>query len=52
MKFANKLGAEYSIVLGDDEINENKAALKNMQTGETTDVSLSADEIAAKIKTV
>ena len=52
MKFANKLGTEYSIVLGDDEINENKAALKNMQTGETTDVSLSADEIAAKIKTV
>ena len=52
MKFANKLGAEYSIVLGDDEINENKAALKNMQTGETTDVSLSADVIAAKIKTV
>ena len=52
MKFANKLGAEYSIVLGDDEINENKAALKNMRTGETTDVSLSADEIAAKIKTV
>ena len=52
MKFANKLGAEYSIVLGDDEINENKAVLKNMQTGETTDVSLSADEIAAKIKTV
>ena len=40
MKFANKLGAEYTMVLGDTEIDENKANLKNMQTGETTEVQL------------
>ncbi|MBR2315265.1 MAG: histidine--tRNA ligase [Clostridia bacterium] len=40
MKFANKLGAEYTMVLGDTEIDENKASLKNMQTGETTEVQL------------
>lgn len=40
MKFANKLGAEYTMVLGDTEIDENKANLKNMQTGETTEAQL------------
>ena len=45
MKYANKLGADYCLVLGEDEINNNSAELKNMQTGETTTVSLSADEL-------
>lgn len=40
MKFANKLGAEYTMVLGDTEIEEGKASLKNMQTGEHTEVQL------------
>jgi len=32
MKYADKLGAKYSIALGDDEIESGKAVLKNMET--------------------
>ena len=48
MKFANKIGAKYSMVLGDDEIAQGKAAIKNMETGEQSEVSFS--EIAKFIK--
>ena len=40
MKYADKIGAKFSIVIGDNEIAENKAMLKNMETGERTEVSL------------
>ncbi len=40
MKYADKIGAKFSIVLGDNEIAENKAMLKNMETGEKKEVSL------------
>lgn len=48
MKYADKIGAKFSMVIGDNEIEENKAEVKNMQTGEKTEVSLSdfADEFA------
>ncbi len=36
MKYADKLGALYSMVIGDNELNENKAEIKNMITGEKT----------------
>lgn len=42
MKYANKLGAKYSMVLGDNELAEGKAQLKNMATGEATAVPLAA----------
>ncbi len=45
MKYANKLGAKFSMVLGEDEIQAGKGDIKNMQTGETCCVSLTADEI-------
>ena len=38
MKYANKIGAKYSVVLGDNEIETGKAQLKNMQTGTQTEV--------------
>ena len=38
MKYANKIGAKYSVVLGDEEIEKGKAALKDMATKETYDV--------------
>ncbi|MEG0568246.1 MAG: His/Gly/Thr/Pro-type tRNA ligase C-terminal domain-containing protein, partial [Clostridium sp.] len=41
MKYANKLGAKYSIVLGENELKENKASLKNMETSESVDITLS-----------
>ena len=40
MKFADKIGAKFSVVIGDNEIEENKAEIKNMETGEKTTVSL------------
>ncbi|MGN0461248.1 MAG: histidine--tRNA ligase [Ruminococcus sp.] len=40
MKFADKIGAKFSVVLGDNEIQENKAEVKNMETGDKTQVSL------------
>ena len=40
MKYADKLGAAFTVVLGDNEIEANKAVLKNMKTGEQKDVSL------------
>ena len=40
MKYADKIGAKYSVVLGDNEIEENKARVKNMATGEQTELAL------------
>ncbi len=50
MKFANKLNAKYSVVLGDDEIANNKATIKNMETGEITETTIDADSIIAVIR--
>lgn len=40
MKYADKMGAIYSMVLGDDEIDKNKAVLKNMKSGDVEEISL------------
>lgn len=40
MKYADKLGCRYSVVLGDNEIENGEAAVKNMETGEQTQVKL------------
>ncbi len=40
MKYADKLGAAFTLVLGDDEIAAGKGELKNMKTGEKTGISL------------
>lgn len=50
MKYANKLGSKFSLILGEDEVNSNKADLKNMETGEITSVSLNSDEIASILR--
>ena len=44
MKYADKLGAEYTMVIGDNEIDERAARVKNMATGEETLIKF--DEIA------
>ena len=44
MKYADKLGAAYSIVLGDNEIEDGVAKLKNMKTGDQTDISLEPEQ--------
>ncbi|MDC0700463.1 His/Gly/Thr/Pro-type tRNA ligase C-terminal domain-containing protein, partial [Blautia wexlerae] len=43
MKYADKIGAKYSMVLGDDELANQSAELKNMKTGEKKKVSLAGD---------
>lgn len=40
MKYANKIGAAYTIVLGDDELAAGKAELKNMKTGEKKTIDI------------
>ena len=40
MKYADKLGALYTVVVGDNEIETGSAKLKDMKTGETTDIAL------------
>lgn len=40
MKYADKIGARFVIVIGDSELETNNAKLKNMQTGEQLDVKL------------
>lgn len=40
MKYANKLGAKFNTVIGDNEVETGKASLKNMATGEESDISL------------
>ncbi|MCH5193327.1 MAG: histidine--tRNA ligase [Oscillospiraceae bacterium] len=40
MKYANKIGATFTLVLGDNELETGAAKLKNMDSGEQTDISL------------
>lgn len=40
MKYANKIGAAFAIVLGDNELAESKAKLKDMEKGEETEILL------------
>ena len=40
MKYANKIKAAYTLVLGDNEIETGKANLKHMESGEQTEAEL------------
>ena len=40
MKYADKIKAEYVIVLGEDEINSGVIIAKQMSTGEQTELKL------------
>lgn len=50
MKFANKLGAKYTVIIGDDEVASGKVNLKNMEDGVQTEIELTAEKIAAHIR--
>ena len=47
MKYADKIGAGYSVVLGDSETESGRAIIKNMKTKEQTEVSL--DQFAEQV---
>lgn len=40
MKYADKIGAKYSMVIGDNELETNKAKIKNMQSGKEKEISI------------
>lgn len=49
MKYADKIGASYTVIIGDNEIKTGRAILKNMKTSEQTEVELrSIAEILSK----
>ncbi len=44
MKYANKIGAKYTVIIGEDELENNKARVKNMEDGQQQEMPL--DKIA------
>lgn len=48
MKYANKIGAKNTVIIGSDEIAANLVRIKNMENGEQTEVAL--DKITEYIK--
>ncbi len=40
MKYANKIGAKNTVIIGADELAKNKASVKNMETGQQTEAAL------------
>lgn len=51
MKYANKIGSKYSVILGDNEIDNDVVKLKNMETGEEEEVKVSGLYDVMKEKT-
>ncbi len=47
MKYADKIGAKFSTVIGDDELAADKCVLKNMFTGEQKEVTLTDGIVSA-----
>lgn len=50
MKYADKIGAKYTVVIGDDEIANKKITVKNMENGEGAQVNLETSAIASHIR--
>ncbi len=54
MKYANKIAAKFTLVLGDTEVESGKARLKNMSTGVETNIELSqlVEELGEEIRKI
>lgn len=50
MKYASKINANYTCIIGEDELKENVCSLKNMNTSQQMKVDLSVNEIDKIIK--
>jgi histidyl-tRNA synthetase len=50
MKAADKRGARYVAVIGEDDLSTGEVKIKEMSTGESATIRLSASEIASKIR--
>ena len=44
MKYANKIGARFTVVIGDSELENGTVKLKNMETGEEQELQLASFE--------
>ena len=42
MRYANKIGARFSVVLGDNELESGSVRIKNMLTGEEKEIDLNS----------
>jgi histidyl-tRNA synthetase len=51
MKYADRLGVKYTMVLGDDELEKGVAVLKDMAGDGVTQVELDAEKIGQTIMT-
>ena len=49
LKYANKIGTDNLLVIGEEELNSNSAKIKNMKTGKEFNVELNSNEIYEKI---
>ncbi len=49
MKYADRIGAKYLIVIGENELNSNTIKMKNMKSGEEKELELDADLIFKNI---
>ena len=52
MKYADKIHAAYTVVLGDNELETGEAELKNMKTGEKKKISLGDDFMESYVAAV
>lgn len=52
MKYAGKIGAKFTMVLGDNELEAGRAELKNMETGEKKTVSITVEDFINDYVTV
>ena len=46
MKYADKIGARFSMVLGDSELESGKAVIRNMAAGSTAEVELDGESLS------
>ena len=50
LKYADKKNSKYVLIIGDDEIKQNKAKIKDMETGNEQAVSLEVNEVLKIIR--
>lgn len=50
MKYANKIKANFLLVIGEKELSSNKAKIKNMKTGEEKEINLTVNDIVSLIE--
>ena len=52
MKYANKIGSKYLLVIGENELKTNKAKIKDMKIGEEKEINLNSEEIKHMLKNI